>query len=150
MRRGELDLLIGGPPCQGFSIIGARVVHDPRNDLFREFLRMAEALQPRCAVIENVPGLTTLAGGAILNEILDGYEALGYTFGFAELLAAQYGVPQMRWRMVFVGFRSDLKLPAGAGFPAPTHGRRGIGELVARQPELLRTPREGAPLRGLD
>lgn len=130
LRAGELDLLIGGPPCQGFSIIGARVIHDPRNDLFREFLRLGKALQPRCMVIENVPGLATLAGGMILRDILDGLHASGYTVGFAELLAAQYGVPQMRWRMVFVAFRKDLDIPPVMGFPKPTHGRRGIGELV--------------------
>ncbi len=126
----ELDLLIGGPPCQGFSIIGARVVHDARNDLFRDFLRIGEALKPRCMVIENVPGLATLARGAILREILEGFRRLGYTVGFAELLAAQYGVPQMRWRMVFVGFRKDLGIDPGMGFPKPTHGRRAIGELI--------------------
>lgn len=126
----ELDLLMGGPPCQGFSIIGARVVHDERNDLFRDFLRIGEALKPRCMVIENVTGLATLARGAILREILSGFRQLGYTAGFAELLAAQYGVPQMRWRMVFVGFRKDLGIESGMGFPKPTHGRRGIGELI--------------------
>jgi DNA (cytosine-5)-methyltransferase 1 len=126
----ELDLLMGGPPCQGFSIIGARVVHDERNDLFRDFLRIGEALKPRCMVIENVPGLATLARGAILREILEGFRRLGYTAGFAELLAAQYGVPQMRWRMVFVGFRKDLGIDPGMGFPKPTHGRCGIGELI--------------------
>lgn len=130
LRRKELDLLIGGPPCQGFSIIGSRVVMDPRNDLFREFLRIGTELQPRCMVMENVPGLATLAGGDILRHILDGFDNAGYTVTFAELLAAQYGVPQMRWRMFFIGFRKDLKIAAGMGFPKPTHGRRGIGELV--------------------
>lgn len=130
VKPGELDLLMGGPPCQGFSIIGARVVHDERNDLFRDFLRIGKALMPRCMVIENVPGLATLAQGAILRAILDGFRQLGYSCGFAELLAAQYGVPQMRWRMVFVAFRNDLGIPAAMGFPRPTHGRRGIGELI--------------------
>jgi DNA (cytosine-5)-methyltransferase 1 len=126
----ELDLLMGGPPCQGFSIIGARVVHDERNDLFRDFLRIGSILKPRCMVIENVTGLATLARGAILREILDAFRDLGYTADFAELLAAQYGVPQMRWRMVFVGFRKDLDIEPGMGFPKPTHGRRDIGELI--------------------
>jgi len=127
---GELDLLIGGPPCQGFSILGARVVHDERNDLFRDFLRIGKALKPRCMVIENVPGLATLAQGAILREILEGFRELRYSVGFAELLAAQYGVPQMRWRMVFVAFRQDLGIAPGMGFPKPTHGRKSIGELI--------------------
>ncbi|HYD55084.1 MAG TPA: DNA cytosine methyltransferase, partial [Gemmatimonadaceae bacterium] len=130
LRRGELDLLVSGPPCQGFSIIGARLVRDPRNDLFRETLRIADELRPRALVIENVPGLATLAGGKMLREIVEGYGSLGYSVAFAELLAAQYGAPQMRWRMIFIGFRKDVGIEPGMGFPKPTHGRRGIGELV--------------------
>jgi DNA (cytosine-5)-methyltransferase 1 len=130
LAKGELDLLIGGPPCQGFSIIGSRLILDPRNDLFREFLRLADVLRPRALVMENVPGLATLAGGRILEHVLAGFTATGYRVGFAELLAAQYGVPQMRWRMVFVAFRKDLGFPPNIGFPLPTHGKRGIGELV--------------------
>jgi DNA (cytosine-5)-methyltransferase 1 len=130
LRRGELDLLVGGPPCQGFSILGSRIVFDPRNDLFREFMRLGADMQPRCMVMENVPGLATLAGGRVLGHVLDGFASIGYSVGFAELLAAQYGVPQMRWRMIFVAFRRDLKLAPTLGFPRPTHGRRGIGELV--------------------
>lgn len=130
VRRGELDLLVGGPPCQGFSIIGSRVEMDPRNDLFKEFLRIGEELRPRALVMENVPGMATLGGGSILRHVVAGFDAIGYRVGFAELLAAQYGVPQMRWRMIFVAFRADLDIPTNMGFPKPTHGRRGIGELV--------------------
>ncbi len=126
----ELDLLIGGPPCQGYSIIGRRLVHDGRNDLFRDLLRIGAELRPKCMVIENVPGLATLANGSYAEAILDGYRRLGYSVAFAELLAAQYGAPQMRWRMVFIGFRDDLEIPPGAGFPQPTHGTHKIGELI--------------------
>lgn len=126
--RGELDLLIGGPPCQGFSIIGQREVWDPRNGLFKQFLRIAEELQPRVVVIENVSGLATLNQGAVLNEIGQAFDEAGYDVDCAELLAAQYGVPQMRWRMFFIGWRRDQK--KRGGFPQPTHGRRGIGDLV--------------------
>lgn len=125
---GELDLLIGGPPCQGFSIIGQRELWDPRNGLFRHFLRIAEELRPRCVVIENVPGLATLSGGAVLGEIGRAFSEAGYRVECAELLAAQYGVPQMRWRMFFIGWRDDVA--CAGGFPLPSHGRRGIGELV--------------------
>lgn len=128
--KGELDLLIGGPPCQGFSIIGSRTELDPRNDLFMEFLRIGGELRPRAMVMENVPGMATLGGGAILRNVIDGFKTSGYRVSFAELLAAQYGAPQMRWRMVFVAFREDLDIPKNMGFPKPTHGRRGIGELV--------------------
>jgi len=130
LHKGELDLLIGGPPCQGFSSIGARRQSDPRNRLLFEFLRIASHLRPRCIAIENVPGLAALADGAVLRDIASSFSELGYSLRLAELLAAQYGVPQMRWRMVFLGFRNDLGVPPGLGFPRPTHGRRGIGELV--------------------
>lgn len=126
---GELDLLIGGPPCQGFSILGQRQLDDPRNGLFGEFIRIAGELRPKAVVIENVPGLATLHGGVILEWIGRAFRDLGYNVECAELLAAQYGVPQMRWRMFFVAWRNDLGM-APVGFPQPTHGRLGIGDLV--------------------
>lgn len=125
---GELDLLIGGPPCQGFSIIGQREVWDPRNGLFKQFLRIAAELRSRVVIIENVSGLATLNKGAVLQEIGRSFAAVGYEVDCAELLAAQYGVPQMRWRMFFIGWRVDQN--KRGGFPQPTHGRRGIGDLV--------------------
>ncbi len=127
---GDLDLLFAGPPCQGFSIIGSRVVWDERNNLFREVLRLAGDLQPRCVVIENVPGLVNLAQGAYLDAILNGLHELGYLAACAELLAAQYGAPQMRWRLVIIAWRKDLGIPAGYGFPQPTAGTAGIGDLI--------------------
>jgi DNA (cytosine-5)-methyltransferase 1 len=128
LRRGELDLLIGGPPCQGFSIIGQREIWDPRNGLFREFIRIADELKPKCVVIENVTGLATLAAGQVLADIRDAFREAGYNIECAELLAAQYGVPQMRWRMFFIGWRLDQEKKGG--FPQPTHGQAGIGDLV--------------------
>lgn len=128
IRPGELDVLVGGPPCQGFSIIGKRKILDPRNSLIREFMRIARELRPKVLMIENVPGLATLERGAVLAEIAESFRSAGYSIDCAELLAAQYGVPQMRWRMFFVGWRNDLK--ASGGFPAPTHGVAGIGDLV--------------------
>lgn len=127
---GELDLLAGGPPCQGFSIIGARQTADPRNQLFLQFIRLAKELRPKAILIENVPGLATLNGGIAITAISEAFAEAGYSFAFAELLAAQYGVPQMRWRMIFIGFRLDLEVPVGAGFPKPTHGTKSIGELI--------------------
>jgi len=79
-------------------------------------------------VIENVSGLATLNKGAVLREIGEACAEAGYAVDCAELLAAQYGVPQMRWRMFFIGWRIDLG--KRGGFPMPTHGRRGIGDLV--------------------
>jgi len=127
---GGLDVMFAGPPCQGFSIIGSRVVWDKRNNLFREVIRLASDVKPRCVVIENVPGLVTLAGGAYLRAILQGLDQAGYSAACAELLAAQYGAPQMRWRLIIIGWRKDLGIPAGYGFPQPTAGTSSIGDLV--------------------
>lgn len=124
----ELDILAGGPPCQGFSIIGTRQFEDPRNSLFKQFMRIASELQPKVILIENVPGLATLERGRVLDDIARAFDEVGYAAQCAELLAAQYGVPQMRWRMVFLGWRKDLK--KSGGFPLPTHGHLGIGDLV--------------------
>jgi DNA (cytosine-5)-methyltransferase 1 len=139
---GELDLLFAGPPCQGFSMIGARVVWDARNNLFREVLRLAGDLKPRCVVIENVPGLVTLAQGAYLRAILQGLADQGYEAACAELLAAQYGAPQMRWRLIIIGWRRDLGVPIGYGFPSPSVGTEAIGSLL---PNCTITP---AQMRG--
>lgn len=127
---GELDVLFAGPPCQGFSMIGPRVVWDRRNNLFLEVLRLAKELRPKAVVIENVPGLTSLGQGRYLGAILEGLAAHGYQAACAELLAAQYGAPQMRWRLVIIAWRDDLDIPAGWGFPAPTHGSSAIGDLL--------------------
>lgn len=127
---GELDVLFAGPPCQGFSMIGQRVVWDERNNLFAEVLRLARDTRPRAVVIENVPGLLTLGGGAYLRAILAGLADAGYVPAVAELLAAQYGAPQMRWRVIVVAWRADLGIDPGYGFPVPTHGRAGIGALL--------------------
>jgi DNA (cytosine-5)-methyltransferase 1 len=129
--QSEVDVLLAGPPCQGFSMIGPRQISDLRNTLFREVLRAAGVLRPRVVVIENVPGLLTLANGRYLASILAGLQAEGYLAACAELLAAQYGAPQMRWRLVVVAWRQDLDIPAGFGFPEPTHGAASIGELVS-------------------
>jgi DNA (cytosine-5)-methyltransferase 1 len=132
VRAGELDLLIGGPPCQGFSILGQRENDDPRNNLVSHFFRIAADLRPKIIAFENVPGMATLGGGIYLRQVAESFRSLGYQSSCAELLAAQYGVPQMRWRMLFLGVRVDsgLDLPS---FPAPTHGNMGIGDLVSNR-----------------
>jgi DNA (cytosine-5)-methyltransferase 1 len=130
---GDLDVLAGGPPCQGFSIIGKREAGDPRNALFLHYLRLADALRPRVIVMENVPGMATLQGGTPLRVLGSALRGIGYEPHCAELLAAQYGVPQMRWRLVVIAWRGDVAPPV-AGFPKPDHGLAGIGDLVPNRP----------------
>ena len=118
MNRGELDLLAGGPPCQGFSINApVRSNKDARNHLFREYLRFVDTFAPRAVLIENVPGLVSFEHGATLHAILDSLAELGYGADVRILGAAYYGVPQMRWRTIIIGLRGK-ELPAGA-FPTP-------------------------------
>jgi DNA (cytosine-5)-methyltransferase 1 len=128
IRPGELDMLAGGPPCQGFSILGQRAPDDPRNGLFGTFLDLAAAIRPKVILIENVPGLATLDGGRMLSAISRRFDEMGYDADCAELVAAQYGVPQLRWRLAFIAWRRDLG--KRGGFPHPTHGSAGIGDLV--------------------
>lgn len=118
LERGELDLIAGGPPCQGFSINApVRSALDRRNHLFKEYLRFVAAFSPRAVLIENVPGLVSFERGATLRAILDSLAELGYGADVRILGAAFYGVPQMRWRTVILGLRGR-ELPARA-FPEP-------------------------------
>ena len=120
MKKGQLDLLAGGPPCQGFSINAPiRSLLDERNHLFKEYLRFVDAFAPRAVLIENVPGLVSFEHGATLHAILDALSQLGYGTDVRILGAPYYGVPQMRWRTIIIGLRGK-QLPANA-FPEPTY-----------------------------
>jgi len=120
LQREELDLLAGGPPCQGFSINAPiRSTLDQRNHLFKEYLRFVDAFAPRAILIENVPGLVSFEHGATLHAILDALAELGYGADVRILGAAYYGVPQMRWRTIILGLRGKV-LPANA-FPEPIY-----------------------------
>ena len=112
MEKGELDLLAGGPPCQGFSINApVRSILDQRNHLFKEYLRFVDAFAPRAVLIENVPGLVSFEHGATLHAILEALSQLGYGADVRILGAAYYGVPQMRWRTIIIGVRGE-QLPS--------------------------------------
>ncbi len=118
LERGELDLIAGGPPCQGFSINApVRSILDERNHLFKEYLRFVDAFAPRAILIENVPGLVSFENGATLHAILNALAELGYGADVRILGAAYYGVPQMRWRTFILGLRGK-DLPSHA-FPDP-------------------------------
>lgn len=120
IEKGELDLIAGGPPCQGFSINAPiRTTLDERNHLFKEYLRFVEAFAPRAILIENVPGLVSFEHGATLHAILDALGELGYGADVRILGAPYYGVPQMRWRTIILGVRGKT-LPAEA-YPEPIY-----------------------------
>ena len=114
---GEVDVLLGGPPCQGFSTYGARDVTDPRSLLPSEYLRFLRAFRPKAFVMENVVGLLSIQGGRILEHITSSAEKAGYTTRVFTLNAADFGVPQTRRRVFVVGILGE-KIPKE---PSPTH-----------------------------
>lgn len=97
--------VIGGPPCQGFSKVGTRDVNDPRNRLYLEYYRVVKLIDPEFFVIENVSGLLTLSKGMFKDDIVTRFGALGYTVSCKEVVASDYGVPQNRHRVFFVGIK---------------------------------------------
>ena len=117
---GTLDVMIGGPPCQGFSINAPlRSEDDPRNHLFRHYVRLVlEGLRPKFVVLENVPGLVSFANGKTFKDISKAFESAGYRVAFKILNAAHYGVPEERWRLIFIGTRLEGVEPS---LPKPTH-----------------------------
>jgi len=118
--KAEIDVLIGGPPCQGFSINAPkRSLEDDRNHLFREYGRLVlEGLRPKVIVMENVPGMVSLDGGRFIREIYALSEQAGYRMRHMILCAAHYGVPQERWRLFFIG---TILKGVEITFPEPTH-----------------------------
>ena len=109
LKKGELDLLVGGPPCQGFSVNAPkRDKSDPRNHLFMDFLRFTEEFLPSTVIVENVPGIISFENGETVNAILDSFKNLGYQVDVRILYAPHYGVPQMRWRTIFVANRQQI------------------------------------------
>ena len=119
---GEIDVVIGGPPCQGFSTAGKRWKDDPRNDLVMEFARLACEIRPRVAVMENVPQFLRDAGGIYWKAFRDYMRQHGYHTEAGILTASDYGVPQARRRAFCISIELDL-LEDGVTFPAPTHQR---------------------------
>lgn len=120
-----VDVIAGGPSCQGFSTHGKRMQDDPRNFLFKHFVRLVDEIKPRMFLMENVRGMLTYNKGAFRRQIEAAFEEIGYRTNFAQVLAADYGVPQLRHRILFIGTReADLPLT----FPEPTHGdpKRGL------------------------
>ena len=122
MEEGDLDVLVGGPPCQGFSVNApVRSEQDERNHLFRHYVRLVlEGLRPKMVVFENVPGLVSM--GDTLSSVGDAFAQAGYRVKYKILNAAHYGVPQERWRLLVVGTRLDA---VAFSFPEPQYSPNG-------------------------
>jgi DNA (cytosine-5)-methyltransferase 1 len=104
------DVVIGGFPCQGFSLAGPRKIDDKRNSLYRFFVNIVEQKQPLAFVAENVKGILTLGNGSILDAIIEDFRLRGYDVSYQLINAADYGVPQDRYRIILVGLRNDLNI----------------------------------------
>lgn len=110
----DVDVIIGGPPCQGFSNMGNKNSADPRNMLFENYVRLVNALQPRCFLFENVKGLYTMFEGRFFKKVVSSFLSIGYNVHFSLIDSSNYGVPQKRERVIIVGSRIDkpFKFPA--------------------------------------
>jgi DNA (cytosine-5)-methyltransferase 1 len=123
---------VGGPPCQGFSINAPeRFLSDTRNKLFKDYVRFIGEFTPKTFVFENVPGLLSLGDGKVFRLILQEFQRLGYNVTARILLAAHYGVPQERWRLIILGSRlSAIDPPVPSHFAKSRANFRGGGQLT--------------------
>ena len=148
LENGELDCLIGGPPCQAFSVYNhQRGLHDRRSGLFYEYLRIVEGLMPKWVVMENVTGITSAGDGRAVSNILAGLSELGYEVETRILRAEDFGVPQERRRIFFLGNR----IGSSIRWPKPTHGAHlrpfvSVWDAIGDLPPLQNGERPEAPL----
>jgi len=128
VEKGEIDLLAGGPPCQGFSINAPiRSLDDERNHLFKEYIRIARELLPKAILIENVPGIISMGKGTVVAQIYNELEGLGYSIKHRILFAGHYGVPQMRFRTIFLAVRgAELTVE----FPEPSYDAKAVANFT--------------------
>lgn len=125
----KIDLIVGGPPCQGMSLSGPRKFDDPRNKLYLSYIRLVKEIQPTAFVIENVIGIISLFKGKIKDSIIEEFSKMGYRVQYKILLASDYGVPQNRKRVIFIGTRKD-----GFEYPEP------LGTIVTTEMALSDLP----------
>lgn len=129
-KKKEIDVIIGGPPCQGFSLSGKRMIDDPRNKLYKSFVNLVSEIRPKVFVMENVPGLIRLFGGKVKEEVLSDFSAIGYSVKVQQLSSEEYGVPQQRKRVFFVGLNKDFfESSVEFLFPTPTYGD-GLNKII--------------------
>lgn len=117
IKASEIDIIVGGPPCQAYSTVGKRLIDDPRGKLFQEYYRVLKEFNPKLFLFENVKGLLSMRDGELLKTIISLFESLGYKVKYKLLNAADYGAPQIRERVIIIG----SKLKTEFEYPEPTH-----------------------------
>lgn len=141
LNAGELDVFDGSPPCQSFSTAGKRSFTDQRGQLFKEYVRLLQGLNPKAFVMENVSGMVKGKMKLIFAEILHELKACGYHVSVRLLNASHYGVPQARERLIFIGVRNDLGI-------APSHPLGRFAPITVKEALRDCTPSEIVPLTG--
>ena len=123
----DVDVIIGGPPCQGFSQKGKRLsMDDPRNFLFKQFVKFVEEFEPKYFVLENVPNIITTSNGYFKEQIVKSFESLGYQVTCGVLCAKDYGVPQDRRRAIFLGEKKQLEI----ALPSPKNIKVSVKDAI--------------------
>lgn len=117
IKAGDIDLIVGGPPCQAYSTVGKRLIDDPRGQLFQEYFRVLKEIKPKMFLFENVKGLLSMQDGKLLKNIIELFESLGYKVQYKVLNAADFGAPQIRERVIIIGSSSENQFE----YPKPTH-----------------------------
>ena len=112
-----VDIIVGGPPCQSYSTVGKRQMDD-RANLFLQYKRILQIVQPRAFVFENVVGILSMDKGRLFQRVQEEFNGIGYNLKYKVLNAVDYGVPQQRERVILVGFKGENPFE----FPEPTHG----------------------------
>ncbi|MBA2649217.1 MAG: DNA cytosine methyltransferase [Legionella sp.] len=129
------DVVVGGFPCQGFSVANMkRSVDDTRNQLYKEMVRVISDKKPKFFIGENVKGMASLGGGFVLKKIIHDFENMGYVVRWQILSAADYGVPQTRMRLIIFGIRNDISCPNLQFPPMPTHANPEKAALLQMKP----------------
>jgi DNA (cytosine-5)-methyltransferase 1 len=129
--KNKIDVVIGGPPCQGFSISGKRIVSDPRNQLYNEFLRIVDLVNPKAIMIENVPGFKGLYDGKIFDDLINKLSKRKFQITSKVISADDYGVPQSRKRIFIVGTKKNQYI-----FPKPNKEKITLWESISDLPLL--------------
>lgn len=129
----DADVILGGFPCQGFSLAGPRKIDDSRNSLYRYFVKLVEEKQPKIFVAENVKGILTLGDGQIIEAIVHDFASKGYKVTYRLVNAADYGVPQDRLRVIITGIRNDID--DDFAMPTPVSDRVTLKDALSNLPK---------------